>query len=177
MDGKNINDDERLVEEQSCMVGSDCEGRQDAYQRYMKASPIVKLEVETELEDERKYLRLTSKATSILLEAIPKDISSEAVAAREIHPAQLLYAIMKKFQPGGLEERSQLLMKIEDVNACKTCEEAVKELTTRERRIKRAKELNLTIPDSSRLMMSLMKIVGTPIQADQQMSFRVALVN
>ena len=81
---------------------------EEAYQRYMKASPIVKLEVETELEDERKYLRLRSKATSILLEAIPKDISSEAVAAREIHPAQLLYAIMKKFQPGGLGERSQL---------------------------------------------------------------------
>ena len=125
-----------------------------AYQKYMRSSPLMKLEVEAELEDEKKYLRLRSKATSILLEAIPKDISAEALAAREIHPTQLLFCIMKKFQPGGLEERSQLLSRIEEVSACKTCEEAVKELTTWERRIKRAQELKLTIPDSSRLMTS-----------------------
>jgi predicted enzyme related to lactoylglutathione lyase len=99
---------------------------EEAYQKYMRSSPLVKLEVEAELEEASKYLRLRSKATSILLDAIPKDISAEAVAAREIHPTQLLYAIMKKFQPGGLEERSQLLSRIEEVNACKTCEEAVK---------------------------------------------------
>jgi len=148
---------------------------EEAYQKYMRSSPLVKLEVEAELEEASKYLRLRSKATSILLDAIPKDISAEAVAAREIHPTQLLYAIMKKFQPGGLEERSQLLSRIEEVNACKTCEEAVKELNTWERRITRAQELKLTIPDSSRLMVSLMKIVSTPLQGDHQLAFRVAL--
>ena len=94
----------------------------------MRSSPLVKLEVEAELEETNRFLRLRSKATSILMDAIPKDIVSEAVAAREIHPTQLLFAIMKKFQPGGLEERSQLLSRIEEVSACKTSEEAVKEL-------------------------------------------------
>jgi len=148
---------------------------EEAYQRYMVATPIKKLEVEPFLEDRKKYIRLRAKATLLLLEAIPKTLSDELVSSRGIHPTQILFGVMTKFQPRGLEERCQLLTKLEEVNVSETAEEAVKKLVTWERRIKRAEELKLTIPDSSRLMSALMKMVAKVLSADSQLEFRVQL--
>ena len=84
-----------------------------------------------------------------MLDAVPKFLADELVSAREIHPTQVLFAVMRKFQPGGLEKRNQLLVMLEDVASCETAGEALKELIVWERSTKRAEELKLVIPDSS----------------------------
>lgn len=147
------------------------ESAEGAYQEHIKASPIKKLEVAPELEDRKKYVRLRAKATGLALEAIPKSLADELVSARETHPIQVLRAVMKKFQPGGLEERNQLLIRLEEVASCANAEDAVKELVVWERMIKRAEELKLVIQDSSRLMSALMKMVKKSLSVDSQLAF------
>lgn len=67
------------------------------------------------------------------------------------------------------------MIRLEDVASCESAEEAVKEPVVWERKIKRAEELKLVIPDSSRLMSALMKMVGKPLSFDSQLAFRVQL--
>ena len=81
---------------------------EDAYIRYMRSAPLKKLEVAPVMEDRKKSARKRAKATALLLDAIPKMLADELVSAREIHPTQVLFAVMRKFQPGGLEERNQM---------------------------------------------------------------------
>ena len=124
----------------------------------MKINPV--------LEDRVKYTRLRAKATALLLDATPKSLSAEIVSLRVVHPTHGLFEIMEKLQPGGLEEMNQLLIKLEEVPSSESAEEAVRKLLAWERRAKRVKELKLVIPDSSRLMSALMKMVAKPPSAD-----------
>ena len=72
----------------------------NAYMTCMKGVILKKLEVMPVLKDKPQYTRLKAKAASLMLDAIPRELAEEAASAREIHPTQILFAVMKKFQAG-----------------------------------------------------------------------------
>ena len=49
------------------------------------------------------------RMTSLLLQAVAEYIRAEAVAARKLSAAHLLFTLFVKFQPGGQGERMSLI--------------------------------------------------------------------
>ena len=74
----------------------------EAYTRYQRATPLDRLDVSPEITDEQpKWVRLRSRVTEMLLDSIPKDITSELVGARKLHPSQILFRIMVLYRTTG----------------------------------------------------------------------------
>ena len=87
------------------------------------------------------YERLDQRVTSLLLQAVPKAIKDEVVAARELTTAGILFRILRTFQPGGLAEKSRQLEDLTTVPTTKTAQESVAALRLWKRKASRAAEL------------------------------------
>ena len=81
--------------------------------------------------------------------------------------------IMSKYQPGSKKEKEMLLQQITNPEVGWTEEQALTTLKMWERRIERAKELKLIIPDPAVLLSSLDTITEKILEKDTRRSFRV----
>ena len=72
--------------------------------------------------------------TSLLLDAISSELSEDLTSNKELHPTEILFYLLKMYQPGGVEEKAMILRKLEAVPQCKEAPEALKELQNWERR-------------------------------------------
>ncbi len=94
----------------------------------------------------------------MLLESLPKELSADLVATRQLHPAQVLYRVMLAFQPGGLEEKEDLLKKLQEPEPASTAAEAVVKLRNWERFRARATELKVAVLDASVLLKAVLSM-------------------
>ena len=114
---------------------------------HLEASIIDRLDIKPLKEDNNKYQRVRSKVTTLLLDAINGELSEELTSNKELHPTEILFYSLKLYQPGGVEERSTILRKLEEVPECQDAQEGLKELKIWERRKARAEQLDLVAPD------------------------------
>ena len=92
----------------------------DAYDRWVTASPIERLQVEpddrTELT-EGKWGRVNARACSMLLEADPA-VKSDIIARKANQAApKILFRLYTTYQPGGTGERNLVLTNLQNPSA------------------------------------------------------------
>jgi hypothetical protein len=81
--------------------------------------------------------------------------------------------IMTRYQPGSRSEKEALLQRITYPEACWTVEQALPALKMWKRRIERARELEVTIPDPSILLSALDAVTEKSMKKDPRRLFRV----
>ena len=77
---------------------------------------------------------------------------------------------MAKYQPGGRRERAALLSQIAQPECCWTEEQALEAVRAWKRKIERAKELKVIIPDPSIMLSALDIMAEKVLKKDQRRS-------
>ena len=117
--------------------------------------------------------RLDIRTSTLLLAALPSTLKSELVSARQMATGEILYRIMRNYQPGGLAEKSETLQALSVTQAAKSPKEATEKLQRWRRHQLRAQELGATLPDASILCKALGVIASEVLLGAPQASFRL----
>ena len=118
-----------------------------AYKRWLMAGPLERLQIKPEKDAEGAGSRLDRRVTGLLLQAIPSTLKTDLVASRELTTCEILFKVLKTYQPGGVTERAEVLSQLTAHSTAKTGPEAVEMLRLWKRRYLRAAELRLSLPD------------------------------
>ena len=102
-----------------------------------------------------EYSKVKAIIMEMVLKSIPLDLAKEATQKRLDEPTEVTLMIMTRYQPGSRKEKEMLLQQITSPEVGWTAEQSLSNLKLWKRRIERAKELNLTIPDPAILLSSL----------------------
>ena len=133
---------------------------QDAYATWLTAGPMDRMAVQPDLQVENKYVRLESRVLSMLLAAVPQTVKQEAISLREMTCVQLVFRILKLYQPGGLIEKNTILNNLTQTTAAKSAAEAGEMLRQWRRQLLRARELGLHVPDPLLHMVQELEYAG-----------------
>ena len=93
-----------------------------------------------------RFRRLESRAYAMLLAATPASIRDEVVANRETHCVALMYHVLRTYQPGGLQERTTLLVLLTNPGTTTSAGEAVQKLRSWGRALNRAVSMRVSVP-------------------------------
>ena len=123
------------------------------YQKWLTANPLKRLKLPTtELlgrHVEGQFCRVEQKAVPMLLKSVGKELHEDIVASRMMSAAAIIYKVVCKYQPGGSNERQQLLNFLSSPEAAPNCQTAVKSLRKWRRWMVRAVEVGVSLPDPS----------------------------
>ena len=116
--------------------------------------------------------------TEMILKSIPKELAAEAITKRLGNPLKIFLSIVIKHQPGGRKEREALLSQITNPEACWSEDKALEAVRSWKRKIERARELKLVVPDPSVLLAALDTLTLTEkvLRKDQRKNFRIESV-
>ena len=147
-----------------------------AYREWLRAEPVQRLHIKTQVPRECStvWSRLEQRGQLMLLNAVPTTIRSETLANRASSSVDVLYALFRRYQPGGLAERSRLLRQLVDPKAPKSLNETVELLRGWRRSLRRAQELEIATPDSTLLLGALDRMSEQIIKASSQAAFRTS---
>ncbi|CAE7455154.1 GIP [Symbiodinium natans] len=150
----------------------------EAYQEYQALSPIKRLGVKARLSEELqdgKYQKLAKKVAALLLAALPTGVRDELVAYRVQGTHQILFRLMAVYQPGGAQDRAQLLKQLEVSESPGTATDAVVALRRWYRLYQRALDLGVSLPDESVQVKSLGVLTKKVAETNQDFRFKVSL--
>ena len=145
-----------------------------AYKRWLMAGPLERLQIKPEKDAEGAGSRLDRRVTGLLLQAIPSTLKTDLVASRELTTCEILFKVLKTYQPGGVTERDEVLSQLTAHSTAKTGPEAVEMLRLWKRRYLRAAELRLSLPDPLLQASALESIMKELLGKNAQSAFRVA---
>ena len=151
---------------------------QKAYSEYQSLSPMKRLSVKASLTEELKedrYKKLERKVASLMLSSLPRGVRDELVAHRVQGVHQILFRLMVVFQPGGAQDRAQLLKQLDVSESSPGPAEAVVAIRKWYRLLQRAADLNIALPDESLQVRSLSTIVKKTAESHSDFKFRMAL--
>ena len=111
----------------------------------MRSDALTRLEVGVQVKP--NATRLEGRVTSMLLAALPTSIKSDIIANRKLTAASITLEVMKRFQPGGLGEKSGLLRALTAPETATSPADGVEKLRLWSRNVARAVELGVTLPD------------------------------
>ncbi|CAE7442809.1 GIP, partial [Symbiodinium necroappetens] len=151
---------------------------QKAYAEYQSLSPMKRLIVKAVLTEELKqdrFKKLERKVASLVLSSLPRGVRDELVAHRVQGLHQILFRLMVVFQPGGAQDRAQLLRQLDVSESSAGPAEAVVAIRRWYRLLQRAADLNIALPDESLQVRSLCNIVKKTSEQSADFKFRVAL--
>ena len=146
------------------------------YEHGLGADPLSRLRI-TAPENaplSAGFERLDQRVTSLLLQSVPKAIKDEIIAACELTTTQILFRVLRTYQPGGLVEKSRLLEDLTTVPTVKSASEAVSALRLWKRKASRANELAAQLPDPLLLIRTLDGMARPIVDGSSQASFRIA---
>lgn len=98
---------------------------------------------------------------------------TEAVQKRHEDPVAVMLMIVVKYQPGSRKEKEALLQQIQNPDVCWKEEKAFSTLKMWKRRVERARELKVTVPDPCILLSALDGITFNAISKDTRRMFRI----
>ncbi|CAE7288644.1 GIP, partial [Symbiodinium sp. KB8] len=151
---------------------------QESYAEYQAMSPMRRLSVKptltSELRDER-YKKLERKVAALLLAALPKSVREEMIAYRVQGTHQILFRLMIVYQPGGAQDRAQLLRQLDVTESAAGPVEAIASLRRWYRLLQRAADIGVKLPDESIQTRSLTMIVKKTADSFPDFKFRMAL--
>ena len=103
-----------------------------------------------------KWARIRGVMSTMLMEALPDSlVQSEIVARRMYHPSEILFAVLKHYQPGGATEKAALLNSLKSIGVSKVARTALENLRQWTRKLERARELGWNPSDPSVLYSAL----------------------
>ena len=151
-----------------------------AYQAWTSASPIEKLRIQppqvSELETGR-WSRVNSRASSMILLALHGDVRQEMASRRSTgSAAALLFRLLTIYQPGGQQEKVQILSNLQQPAQERDPQQAVSALRAWARWLRRCRDLGVAAPDPSLLARGLTSMTRLVLERDQEVSFRTSLV-
>ena len=151
---------------------------QESYAEYQSVSPMRRLTVKpmltSELKEER-YRKLERKVAALLLAALPKSVREEMIAYRVQGTHQILFRLMIVYQPGGAQDRAQLLRQLDVSESAAGPTEAIASLRRWYRLLQRAADIGVKLPDESIQTRSLTMIVKKTAESFPDFKFRMAL--
>ena len=146
------------------------------YQQWLGSDPITRLNVQPPTVEAlpQGFTRLEQRVTSLLMQALPKTLAAEMIANRQLGAAQIIFKVMKVYQPGGLGERQNTLQALTTTQPAGTYLEASTSLRMWQRHHSRAEELGATVPDPTLMVGALDKIMSKLLQGNPQANFRLS---
>ena len=142
------------------------------YQKWLTANPLKRLKLPTtELlgrHVEGQLCRVEQKAVPMLLKSVGKELHEDIVASRVMSAAAIVYKVVCKYQPGGSNERQQLLNFLSSPEAAPNCQTAVKSLRKWRRWMVRAVEVGVSLPDPSLQVRGLDKLQPPNLPASSE---------
>ena len=147
-----------------------------AYREWLRAEPVQRLHIKTKVprECDTVWSRLEQRGQLMLLNAVPTSIRSETLANRASSSVDVLYALFRRYQPGGLAERSRLLRQLVEPKSPQGLNETVELLRGWRRSLRRAQELEIATPDSTLLLGALDRMSEQIVKASSQAAFRTS---
>ena len=147
-----------------------------AYREWLRAEPVQRLHIKTQvpMECNTVWSRMEQRGQLMLLNAVPTSIRSETLANRASSSVDVLYALFRRYQPGGLAERSRLLRQLVEPKSPQSLNETVELLRGWRRSLRRAQELEIATPDSTLLLGALDKMSEQIVKASSQAAFRTS---
>ena len=118
---------------------------------------------------------LERKVAAMLLSALPKGVKDDLIAYRVQGVHQILYRLMVIFQPGGAQDRAQILRQLDVTESAAGPQEAVVAIRRWYRLLQRASDLGVKLPDESLQVKSLSTIVRRASEQNADFKFRLAL--
>ena len=115
------------------------------------------------------------RAVQMLLQAVPESISNQAMATRTLSSVGILFQVLKQYQPGGLQERQELLRSLTDLPSVSSAAEAVSYLQGWFRHVGRARAMSAQLPDGSLLLSALDGLARALLAQHAEMAFRLSL--
>ena len=79
------------------------------YEQWLQSEPLARLHLRPRLPEacsRQPWARLEQRGQTMILRALPEEMKSEAISSRATSTVELLFRVLKKYQPGGLSERS-----------------------------------------------------------------------
>ena len=146
------------------------------YYKWLSASPLDRLQIAApdpstiQLPTDSEW---NFELQAIILAALPGSLKDEAVASRQLATGELLYKILRVYQPGGVQERAETLSALTGDQAAKSAKDAVDKLRRWRRYQLRAMELQASLPDPSLMIRSLSRLVDAMLNQAPQALFRV----
>ena len=132
------------------------------------------VEVDPKGVDEQRWARLKSVVATMLMEALPEQlINTEVIAKQSFEVPEILFVVMKAYQPGGSSEKAAVLESLRSIEPGVGATEVLGRLREWRRRTVRAKELNLVLPDPSLMVKTLEKAISQI--ADSQVNLKLNL--
>ena len=148
----------------------------EAYQEWLRAEPVQKLYVRPRALAERHggWARLEQRGQLMLLNAVPSGVKSEILASRTTSSTEVMFALFRRYQPGGLVERSRLLRSLVEPKTPGNVTELLEILRGWRRSLRRAQELDITTPDATLLLGAVDRMSAPVVKASSQAAFRVS---
>ena len=146
------------------------------YQQWLEAGPLQKLNIECPDPEKvsKGHTRLAQRITTLLLGALPESLRQELVATRQLHVPGIMFAIYRRYQPGGLREKTQMLAELTGTKPAGSPAEAVEKLRLWRRQLLRAIELQAMLPDPILQVKALDTVMQELLKRDAQASFRIS---
>lgn len=148
------------------------------YTEHMEMAPLDRLQHEpkpSEVLEQKKWMRLEKRASTMLLMSIPDAQREELVSAKKLSVMQILGHLYTTFQPGGIAEKEVILKALELPPEPSSLGEAVAELRKWVRWKRRAMDIHVSEPDPFILLKGLGRIVRKSLEANKELNFRVSL--
>ena len=149
------------------------------YEQWLQSEPLARLHLRPGLPpgcERQPWARLEQRAQTMLLKALPEDMKAEAISSRSTASVELLFRILKKYQPGGLSERTHVLKQLVEGRSPGSVGDMVGQLQLWMRWFKRAKELRIDVPDATLLMGALDRLAQPLVKLSPQSAFRLSTV-
>ena len=132
---------------------------QRMYGEWLKADAFARVQMGiTPVETSAKYHILATKVSAALLDCLSKDIVEVVIQARMIDTVFILFKLLSVYQPGGTQERNQILHDLSHTEKCSTASSAIAALRFWDRTRQRAVEMDIRIPDPYLQWVSVKKI-------------------
>eukprot|EP00439_Symbiodinium_sp_Y106_P055609 s1913_g7.t1 len=152
---------------------------QAAYQAWVIAKPLERAKIVGRPSEELQgnaFTRIESRGVAMLSKALPSVVYEQALSCRNVSCVGLLFLTLRIYQPGGLNERAELLRGLTTLQVFDSPSVAVSGLQKWFRHLERARTMEISIPDSSLLLDSIDKCVVPILQAHPALNFRMHTV-
>jgi hypothetical protein len=120
---------------------------QEEFEKFSKLDRLARLDYKVEdniVEDFPKYTLVAARGAAMLLEALDEETSADLVSTGLTKPAQIVFRILQRYQPGGVRERQEVLQKLQQPDVPQGVAELVKGLRQWQRHQLRAVEMGWT---------------------------------
>ena len=147
------------------------------YSSWLSADLVARLAIRSEANTwsgvAAKHVLIEQRLTVLLMRAVPSEIRSELVAVRAMSPLAVLVAVLTRYQPGGPNERANVLAFLVSPERPTSVEGGIATCCRWSCQLQRAKELNLMLPDALLLIKGADALMGQVLTKSLQSVFRL----